>query len=63
MVPDILIGNLKFLNGLSPEEREIFNEGFRLISKVQREAWTESVEKAKSTSSKWYEMCNLSIQM
>lgn len=29
------------------EEREIFNEGFRLISKVQREAWTESVEKAK----------------
>ena len=48
MVPDILIGNLKFLNGLSPEEREIFNEGFRLISKVQREAWTESVEKAKA---------------
>lgn len=47
MVPDILIGNLKFLNGLSAEEREIFNEGFRLISKVQREAWTESVEKSK----------------
>ncbi|WP_300361464.1 TRAP transporter substrate-binding protein [Fusobacterium sp.] len=47
MVPDILIGNLKFLNGLSPEEREIFNEGFILISKVQREAWGESVKKAK----------------
>ena len=47
MVPDILIGNLKFLNGLSPEEREIFNEGFVLISKVQREAWGESVKKAK----------------
>lgn len=48
MVPDILIGNLKFLNGLSAEEREIFNEGFKLISKVQREAWTESVEKSKA---------------
>ena len=28
MVPDIVIGNLKFLDGLSEEEREIFNEGF-----------------------------------
>ena len=47
MVPDILIGNLKFLNGLSPEERAIFNEGFALFSQVQRKAWTASVEKAK----------------
>ena len=52
MVPDILIGNLKFLNGLSPEEREIFNEGFVLISKVQREAWGKSVEKAKLQAEK-----------
>ena len=52
MGPDILIGNLKFLNGLSPEEREIFNEGFVLISKVQREAWGKSVEKAKLQAEK-----------
>lgn len=47
MVPDILIGNVKFLNGLSSEEREIFNEGFKLLSKVQRGAWEASVEQAK----------------
>lgn len=52
MVPDILIGNLRFLNGLSPEERAIFNEGFDIISKVQREAWTVSVEEAKQQAVK-----------
>ena len=52
MVPDILIGNLKFLNSLSPEEREIFNQGFVLISQVQRDAWTMSVEKAKNQAQK-----------
>ena len=46
MVPDIVIGNLRFLNSLSPEERAIFDEGFTIISKVQREAWGESVNKA-----------------
>lgn len=46
MVPDIVIGNIRFLNSLSPEERTIFDEGFKVISKVQREAWGSSVEKA-----------------
>ncbi len=47
MVPDILIGNSKFLNGLPAQEREIFNQGFKVLSKVQRGAWEASVEKAK----------------
>ena len=46
MVPDIVIGNLKFLEELSSNERDIFNQGFQIISKVQREAWGSSVEKA-----------------
>ncbi|WP_130890882.1 TRAP transporter substrate-binding protein [Fusobacterium ulcerans] len=46
MVPDIVIGNIRFLNSLSHEERAIFDEGFKIISKVQREAWGSSVEKA-----------------
>lgn len=46
MVPDIVIGNLRFLNNLSNEERAIFDEGFKIISKVQREAWGSSVKKA-----------------
>lgn len=47
MVPDIVIANEKFLNNLSPKEREIFNKGFEIISKTQRQAWVKSVEKSK----------------
>lgn len=47
MVPDILIGNNAFLEGLSDEEREIFEEGFALINKVQREEWEKAIEAAK----------------
>ena len=47
MIPDILIGNIVFLDGLSEEERAIFEEGFQLVNKVQREEWTEAVAVAK----------------
>lgn len=47
MVPDILIGNNAFLDGLSEEERAVFEEGFKLINQVQREEWGKSVEAAK----------------
>ena len=47
MIPDILIGNLAFLEGLSEEERAIFEEGFELVNQVQREEWVTAVEKAK----------------
>ncbi|MCJ8342427.1 MAG: TRAP transporter substrate-binding protein [Cetobacterium sp.] len=47
MVPDILIGNEKFLSNLTPKEREIFQEGFKIISKTQREAWGKAVTVAK----------------
>lgn len=46
MVPDIVIGSEIFLTRISKEERKIFDEGFNIISKVQREAWGESVEKS-----------------
>ena len=47
MIPDILIGNIAFLDGLSEEERAIFEEGFALLNQVQREAWNVAVEEAK----------------
>lgn len=47
MVPDIVIGNNAFLEGLSEEDRAIYEEGFVLINTVQREAWTSGVEAAK----------------
>lgn len=47
MIPDMLIGNLKFLNGLSDEEREIFYEAARLSTEVELENWDSQVEEAK----------------
>ena len=47
MIPDILIGNTAFLDGLSEEERAIFDEGFELVNQVQREEWGQAVEEAK----------------
>lgn len=47
MIPDILIGNIAFLDGLSEEERAIFEEGFELVNTVEREEWTKAVENAK----------------
>lgn len=47
MVPDILIGNLAFLDNLSEDDRNIFEEGFRLVNQVQRKEWIEAVEAAK----------------
>ncbi len=39
MIPDILIGNIAFLDSLSEEERAIFEEGFQLVNQVQRAEW------------------------
>ena len=47
MVPDIVIGNNAFFEGLNEEEQAIFEEGFKLINSTQREAWTDAVEAAK----------------
>lgn len=46
MVPDIVIGNIAFMESLTDEEKEIFEEGYQIINQVQREAWTSAVEAA-----------------
>lgn len=47
MIPDILIGNCAFMDALPEDEREIFENGFRLINSVEREEWVKAVETAK----------------
>ena len=47
MVPDILIGNLAFIDELSDEERKIFEEGYRILNETQRKEWVEAVAAAK----------------
>lgn len=47
MVPDLVLANYELLAGLSAEERGIFDEGFQIINRTQREAWEEAVAAAK----------------
>ena len=47
MIPDILIANKHFLDSLDDETRKIFEEGFEIVNKVQREEWVNAVEAAK----------------
>ena len=47
MVPDIVIANTEFLEGLPEDERATFEEGFDLINTVEREDWVKAVANAK----------------
>ena len=47
MVPDILIGNLAFIEELTDEERAIFEEGYKLVNNIQRQEWIKAVDGAK----------------
>lgn len=47
MIPDILVANNHFLDSLTTQEREIFQEGFKLVNRVEREEWTKAIENAK----------------
>jgi len=52
MVPDLLIGNVKFLNGLSPEDRKIFDDAAKECTRVERSQWdvqiVEAIKQAKT---------------
>lgn len=47
MIPDMLVGNEKFLNGLSKEERKVFDEAAVECTKVERKEYAKQVEEAK----------------
>ena len=47
MVPDMLVGNSKFLNSLSEEERKIFEEAAKICTQVEIEEWKKEIEVAK----------------
>lgn len=47
IVPDLLIANLKFLESLPPEEREIFDEAARISTQVEIEEWDSQIEDVK----------------
>ena len=47
MVPDMLVANLKFLNGLRPEEYQVFKDAAALSTEVELVEWDKSIEEAK----------------
>lgn len=48
MVPDVLIGNTKFLESLSDEEYAIFMEAAQKATEVEMNEWVKAVEEAKN---------------
>ena len=50
MIPDVLIANYKFLNGLSDEERTVFEKAAQLSTDTEIEEWAKDVETAKKTA-------------
>ena len=50
MVPDMLIGNYKFLNNLDPEDKKLFEEAAKECNKIEREEWDKQVIEAKEIS-------------
>ena len=50
MIPDVLIANYKFLNGLSEEERTVFEKAAEISTDTEIEEWAKDVETAKKTA-------------
>lgn len=47
MVPDMLVGNLKFLESLSPEEYQVFKDAAALSTEIEMAEWDKCVDEAK----------------
>lgn len=47
MVPDIVIANYSWLDQMPEDERKVFDEGFEVLSKTQRDEWKIAVDNAK----------------
>ena len=48
IIPDMLVGNLKFINGLSEEELKVFKEAALRSTEVELLEWDKCVEEAKN---------------
>ena len=52
MIPDILIANVRFMEGLSDEDRAVFEEGLELMMAVQKEEFAKNIESSKEKAEK-----------
>lgn len=47
MIPDLMLVNLKFLQSLSPDELETFENAARLSTEIELKEWDKQIEEAK----------------
>lgn len=63
MVPDMLVGNLRFLKELSDEELQIFKEAAALSTEVELSEWNKQVEAARKTAKEEMGVSFLSVNI
>lgn len=51
IVPDLMIGNLRFLEGLDAQERRVYTEAAEECTRVERAEWDKQVAAAKAEAS------------
>ena len=52
MIPDVLIANYKFLNGLSDSDRKVFEKAAQISTDTELAEWDKDVKAAKKTAEK-----------
>ena len=52
MIPDVLIANYKFLNGLSNSDRKVFEKAAQISTDTELAEWDKDVKAAKKTAEK-----------
>ena len=50
IIPDMLVGNLKFIQGLDEDELKVFKEAALKSTEVELTEWDKCVEEAKNTA-------------
>lgn len=63
MIPDMLIANERFWNGLSDEEKRIWKEAARLSTQAELEEWDKQVEEAKNIAADEMKVQFLDVDM
>lgn len=62
IIPDMLVGNLKFIQGLDEEELQVFKEAALKSTEVELVEWDKCVEEAKNIAQNEWEL-SLYIQI
>lgn len=63
MIPDLMLANLRFIQGLPDDERKVFMEAAKKSTEVELKAWEDGVEKAKKIAQEEMGVTFLNVDM